>query len=339
LVQVLVAIVQLLVHQQMSRVSLKDEEPTSTNSLLTPDGVLQKQGGRKRPPLLKRLSASSLRTITHRDVGDVEAVHKHEAGNNASETSVEERSTTPARFEIFSHQRKHSNTISGEIRPMPVETQIPSPPRRSSDGSPRQSLYPTTINISAPTPTTATFSKEVFSTATTGLTFELLQSQDNISYPEHREHDLVNSGRPPTPIVPPEESEEPYSSLVSSPTTVGPTNSQRARGISTSTMSSTTSLGSNGQDLFRSLSTPTSKLATSGRFGKRRESLDTAVSSEGGFSTAAGSIATACGLEVANAKRNTEFHALFRSVPEDDMLIEGVEAWVNFRYYPRLSYY
>ncbi|KAG2174239.1 hypothetical protein INT43_004260, partial [Umbelopsis isabellina] len=75
----------------------------------------------------------------------------------------------------------------------------------------------------------------------------------------------------------------------------------------------------------------TSRLATSGRSSKRRESLDTAVSSEGGFSTAAGSIATACGLEVANTKRNAEFHALFRSVPEDDLLIEGVEERGQFQ--------
>ncbi|KAJ2956725.1 hypothetical protein NQZ79_g7465 [Umbelopsis isabellina] len=309
----------------MSRVSLKDEEPISTNLLLTPDGVSQKSGGKKRPPLLKRLSASSLRTITNRDTTNADDTHGQAGVNNTVETRLEERSSTPSKSEFFSHQRKHSNTISGEMRPLSVETRIPSPPRRSSDGSPRQSLYPTTINISAPTPTTATFSKEVFSTATTGLTFELLQSQDNISYPEHREHDLGNRDRPPTPIAPPEESQEPYNSVVSSPTTLGPILGQRARGISTSTMSSTTSLGSIGPDLSRSSSTPTSKLATSGRPSRRRESLDTAVSSEGGFSTAAGSIATACGLEVANTKRNAEFHALFRSVPEDDLLIEGVE--------------
>lgn len=325
LLQVLVSLLSFLVHQQMSRVSLKDEEHTSTNTLLTPDGVSQKSGGKKRPPLLKRLSASSLRTITNRDTSNADATHGHEAVNNAVDTRPEKTSTTPLNSEFFSHQRKHSNTISGEMRPLSIETRIPSPPRRSSDGSPRQSLYPTTINISAPTPTTATFSKEVFATATTGLTFELLQGQDNISHPEHREHDLSDRDRPPTPIAPPEESEDPYNTTVTSPTTLGPLLGQRARGISTSTMGSNTSVGSFRPDLPRSLSTLTSKSATSGRSNRRRESLDTAVSSEGGFSTAAGSIATACGLEVANTKRNAEFHTLFRSVPEDDLLIEGVE--------------
>jgi hypothetical protein len=40
-------------------------------------------------------------------------------------------------------------------------------------------------------------------------------------------------------------------------------------------------------------------------------------------SAAAGSIASACGMDLANAKRNSDYHALFRSVPEDDVLIEG----------------
>ncbi|KAI7884709.1 hypothetical protein K492DRAFT_142647 [Lichtheimia hyalospora FSU 10163] len=55
---------------------------------------------------------------------------------------------------------------------------------------------------------------------------------------------------------------------------------------------------------------------------------DSDVSSEGeamstGLSQPApGSIAAACHLEVANDKRNQEFHQLFRSVPENDPLIE-----------------
>ncbi|KAL0073693.1 GRAM domain-containing protein [Phycomyces blakesleeanus] len=35
-----------------------------------------------------------------------------------------------------------------------------------------------------------------------------------------------------------------------------------------------------------------------------------------------GSVASSCGVDLANAKRNADFHALFRSVPEQDMLIE-----------------
>ncbi|KAH8554150.1 GRAM domain-containing protein [Umbelopsis sp. PMI_123] len=99
--------------------------------------------------------------------------------------------------------------------------------------------------------------------------------------------------------------------------------SPRPRGISISTISSTTSLGSSGTDLNKALSLPShGKIATRRRAKSRRTSLDTTTSSEGGFSAAGGSVATACGLEVANAKRNAEFHTLFRSVPEDDMLIE-----------------
>lgn len=38
-----------------------------------------------------------------------------------------------------------------------------------------------------------------------------------------------------------------------------------------------------------------------------------------------GTIASICGVELANAKRNQDFHALFRSVPEEDPLIEGTQ--------------
>lgn len=39
-----------------------------------------------------------------------------------------------------------------------------------------------------------------------------------------------------------------------------------------------------------------------------------------------GSFATACDFRLANDKRNEEFHALFKSVPEKDMLIQGTES-------------
>lgn len=41
-----------------------------------------------------------------------------------------------------------------------------------------------------------------------------------------------------------------------------------------------------------------------------------------------GSFATACDFRLANDKRNEEFHALFKSVQEKDMLIQGT-LWVN----------
>lgn len=49
---------------------------------------------------------------------------------------------------------------------------------------------------------------------------------------------------------------------------------------------------------------------------------------------APGSIAAACHLEVANEKRNQEFHQLFRSVPENDPLIEGTTSKMRtFQHY------
>ncbi|KAF7728637.1 hypothetical protein EC973_005864 [Apophysomyces ossiformis] len=53
----------------------------------------------------------------------------------------------------------------------------------------------------------------------------------------------------------------------------------------------------------------------------RRGSADTTVSSDCSF--IAGSIADACGMDIASTKRNNDFHTLFRSIPLEDMLIEG----------------
>jgi hypothetical protein len=306
----------------MPRAPLQDEEKISSNSFLSPDSVSQKQTGRKRPTLLKRLSATSLRTLATKDLNNGESTHEPEVSSN-KDLSGDEGSKIDS-TDRLTHQRKHSNTITGDVRLYPEEIRPPSAPRRSSDGSTLQVPYPTTINISAPTPTTATFSEGIFSTATTGLTFELLQSQGTPSNTDFGEDLGTHKAR--TPIASPEQQEEPTVSSTPAPLGLDSMDSPRPRGISISTISSTTSLGSSGTDLNKALSLPShGKIATRRRAKSRRTSLDTTTSSEGGFSAAGGSVATACGLEVANAKRNAEFHTLFRSVPEDDMLIEGKE--------------
>jgi GRAM domain len=306
----------------MSRASLKDEEKLSSNSFLSPDSFSQKQTGRKRPTLLKRLSSSSLRTVSTNDQNNGETIQPPEASSNR-DVSGDEGSKIASK-DKFTHQRKHSNTISGDMPSYSHEIRAPSTPRRSSDGYPLYVPYPTTINISAPTPTTATFSDEVFSTSATGLTFELLQSQGTPSNTDFG--DDLGKNKAPTPIASPEHPEEPITSSTPAHSGLDSMDSHRPRGISVSTISSTTSLGSSGTDLNRSISLPShAKIATRRKAKSRRTSLDTTTSSEGGFSAAGGSVATVCGLEIANAKRNAEFHTLFRSVPEDDMLIEGKE--------------
>ncbi|KAH8555442.1 hypothetical protein BGW37DRAFT_419623 [Umbelopsis sp. PMI_123] len=94
----------------------------------------------------------------------------------------------------------------------------------------------------------------------------------------------------------------------------------RSRGSSVST---TNSLDLKSSTLSRSNSNASRILPKH----LRKDSDDTDVDdvSEGGYSAAAGSIAGACGMELANAKRNNDYHALFRSVPEDDVLIEGLD--------------
>ncbi|KAI8064409.1 hypothetical protein BC940DRAFT_260124 [Gongronella butleri] len=69
--------------------------------------------------------------------------------------------------------------------------------------------------------------------------------------------------------------------------------------------------------------TPAVAKITSSDHPSRRGSAVTLASSDSdNRSLAAGSIATAVGAELATEKRNQEFHALFRSIPEDEVLLE-----------------
>ena len=218
--------------------------------------------------------------------------------------------------------RMHSHTISGD-RPLMIVTNprlSASPQRRNSDGgSPGLTLPMLGDNLqpSAPTATTATSETAIFSSTAPSLSLEHLQLKPSNALPDTG---IVNSARSDTPVV-----SDDLKTPIADPETpvtkdmlLVPKKKPRPRGSSVSTAQPAD--GKTGVSLSRSNS-GASRKATS----RRKDSDDTDVDnlSEGAYSAAAGSIASACGMELANAKRNNDYHALFRSVPEEDVLIEG----------------
>ncbi|KAI9287309.1 hypothetical protein BC943DRAFT_319465 [Umbelopsis sp. AD052] len=218
------------------------------------------------------------------------------------------------------HGRTHSHTISGDRPPVIITDYRPTPSfhRRNSDGgSPGLGVPMVADNLlpAAPSTTTATSDTAIFSSTGPSLSLEhlSLKSASQVS-----ETGSVNSAFTDTtatnhdqgtPIADPEQP-------VTKEMLAVPRRRSRPRGSSVST---TNSLDTKGTSLSRSNSTASRTAAL-----KRKDSDDTDGdnASEGGQSAAAGSIASACGMELANAKRNNDYHALFRSVPEDDVLVE-----------------
>ncbi|KAI8137822.1 hypothetical protein BJV82DRAFT_566007 [Fennellomyces sp. T-0311] len=187
------------------------------------------------------------------------------------------------------HRRAHSNTVSGD-RPPAIDTLLPiTTGRRNSEGSPRAPLPPP-INISEPSPT------RLDSPKTLSLQHHF---PDTIMPSDDDAHQ--RAATPPVAAVP-ETKPGTMSRLFAH-------KKSRSRGSSLSTHSVS--------DL------PDSHADKIGASKLRNEPVrgsDDAASEQSTF--AAGSIAAACNVEPANAKRNQDFHALFRSVPEDDPLIE-----------------
>jgi hypothetical protein len=220
------------------------------------------------------------------------------------------------------HGRTHSHTISGDRPPIIITSHRPTPSfqRRNSDGgSPGLGGPMVADNLlpAAPSTTTATSETAIFSSTSPSLSLEHLALRPNHQVSEAGS---VHSGFSDatatnkdqgTPVADPEQpvTKEMLTVL---------RRSSRPRGSSVST---TNSLDAKGSSLSRSNSTASRTTAL-----RRKDSDDTDVdnASEGGQSIAVGSIASACGMEIANAKRNSDYHALFRSVPEEDVLVEGL---------------
>ncbi|KAI8576180.1 hypothetical protein K450DRAFT_258013 [Umbelopsis ramanniana AG] len=217
------------------------------------------------------------------------------------------------------HGRTHSHTISGDRPPVIITDHRPTASfhRRNSDGgSPGLGASMVADNLlpAAPSTTTATSDTAIFSSTAPSLSLEHLslkptsQSETGSVNSAFSDTTATNNDQG-TPIADPEQP-------VTKDMLAVPRRRSRPRGSSVST---TNSLDAKGTSLSRSNSTASRTTAL-----RRKDSDDTDAdnASEGGQSATAGSIASACGMELANAKRNSDYHALFRSVPEEDVLVE-----------------
>lgn len=194
-------------------------------------------------------------------------------------------------------RRSHSNTVSGG-RPPALDIQIsrPSFVRRNSEGSPR---LPPPISISEPTP--------IEPSGIYGFFDDKLSATSSQNNSRPTTPNLDNSSPPPPGPLPQSSSTAPVGSLLDSPKNTKSKSRSRASSIT-----------SNLINEFKESSTM-QHLAS--RIKSRQSSEETERSSTDAMPSAPGSVAGSSVL--ANAKRNQDFHALFRSVPEDDCLIEG----------------
>ncbi|RUS19832.1 hypothetical protein BC937DRAFT_86840 [Endogone sp. FLAS-F59071] len=228
--------------------------------------------------------------------------------------------------------------------------------RRSSEVSPASPTR-ATINVSAPTPTTDVNPMSILTSSSASLTLEHLEDH-RIS--DNGNLDADAGGDPSRiPIAVPEQqsSSAPYNipaPLLSVPTAAAKNpNSTKRRHRNSSVSTNNSSAGESYTPPSTSSSASVaalSKINRSGSLGEkspgglpaslrkppplvrrrstreRRRASDEisergdAASDMTGRDTS--SIAAACGMAIANTKRNAEFHSLFRSVPDDDRLIE-----------------
>ncbi|KAL9553447.1 hypothetical protein MBANPS3_003286 [Mucor bainieri] len=203
--------------------------------------------------------------------------------------------------------RPHSNTISGG-RPPALDITISRPTniRRNSEGSPG---VPPPICISEPTP--------------------IEPSKD------HANGFFNNTSRPATP-----DTDSAVSSNASSAAAAPPPPAPLPKASATAPVGGTNSLldsptqkkksrsraSSVTSNLINEIKESSTIQSLASKIRSRHSSEDADApqerNSSDNQSTIAQSVAGASGIYVANAKRNQDFHALFRSVPEEDNLIE-----------------
>lgn len=187
-------------------------------------------------------------------------------------------------------RRSHSNTISGGRPPaLDIEISRPTFVRRNSEGSPR---LPPPICVSEPTPVEPSKNFNFFH-----------DKSNNSSRPSSPNSDSP-SPPPPDPL-PQSSSTAPVGTLLESP---------KQKSKSRSRASSITS------NLINEFKESSTMQHLSNKIKSRQPGEETERNSFEAVSSAPPSVASS---SLANTKRNQDFHALFRSVPEDDCLIEG----------------
>jgi hypothetical protein len=196
-------------------------------------------------------------------------------------------------------RRSHSNTISGGRPPaLEIDTLRPPNVRRNSEGSPQ---CPPPISISEPTPIEPSNRNEFFHDENKSTT-----SSINSSRPSTPNSDLHSSPAP----LPKGFATAPVGGLLASPQQQQKKKGNRSRASSlTSNLIHEIKESSTIQHIASKI-----KSRHSSEEQEERSSFD---------GSAPASVAGTSGLSLATSKKNEDFHALFRSVPEDDNLIEG----------------
>ncbi|CAO3613727.1 unnamed protein product [Mucor fragilis] len=202
--------------------------------------------------------------------------------------------------------RPHSNTISGGRPPaLDITISRPSNVRRNSEGSPG---VPPPICISEPTPI------EPSKDHANGFFNNNSRPASRPATPDTESLASSNAASPPPAPLP----------KASATAPVGTTNLLDSPTQKKKSRSRASSVTSNLINEIKESSTIQS-LASKIRSRHSSDDADAAPqerNSTDNQSTIAQSVAGASGIYIANAKRNQDFHALFRSVPEEDSLIE-----------------
>ncbi|KAK4510024.1 uncharacterized protein ATC70_006193 [Mucor velutinosus] len=205
--------------------------------------------------------------------------------------------------------RPHSNTISGGRPPaLGITISRPTNIRRNSEGSPG---LPPPICISEPTPIEPSkdHANGFFNNTSKPTSRPVTPDTDSAV-----SSNASSSASPPPPAPPPKDS---ATAPVGTANLLGsPVQKKKSR-------SRASSVTSNLINEIKESSTIQS-LASKIRSRHSFEDADTPQerNSSDNQSTTAQSVAGASGIYTANVKRNQDFHALFRSVPEEDNLIE-----------------
>lgn len=214
-------------------------------------------------------------------------------------------------LQINTKRRPHSNTFSG-ARPPPLDLSLsrPTSVRRNSEGS---SAVPPPISVSEPTP---------IEPSVDGKEKGFFCDNDNrsasssevvlVGKAEQNRENWTSSvqGSATAPV---------NSNLLDSPAST-PRKKSRSRASSvTSNLLNEIKESSTIQSLASKIKSRHSEETNNGEPIVPTERN----SSEDSVSVATTSIAGTSGIDLASAKRNQDFHTLFRSVPEEDALIEG----------------
>ncbi|OAD01683.1 hypothetical protein MUCCIDRAFT_163651 [Mucor lusitanicus CBS 277.49] len=212
--------------------------------------------------------------------------------------------------------RPHSNTISGG-RPPALDITISRPTniRRNSEGSPG---VPPPICISEPTPIEPSkdHANGFFNDTSRPTSRPVTPDTDSVASSTASTSAAAAAPRPPPPAVP-----LPKASATAPAGTTNLLDSPVQKKKSRSRASSVTS------NLINEIKESSTIQSLASKIRSRHSSEDADAppqerNSSDNQSTVAQSVAGASGIYTANAKRNQDFHALFRSVPEEDSLIE-----------------